>query len=124
MNFAPVQVGSLALDPVLVVLVLAGLGVFALLLLAIVLIVHMGRRKAEASASGTQLGELKVRLQTLAESSVNRHGELARAVNERLDRMTHKVGTDLNDTAAKTHESISKLNERLEIGRASCRERV
>ena len=99
MNFAPVQVGSLALDPVLVVLVLAGLGVFALLLLAIVLIVHMSRRKAEASASGTQLGELKVRLQTLAESSVNRHGELARAVNERLDRMTHQVGTDLNETA-------------------------
>jgi DNA recombination protein RmuC len=115
MDFAPVQVGSLALDPVLVVLVLAGLGVFALLLLAIVLIVHMSRRKREASASGAQLGELKVRLQTLAEISVSRHGELARAVNERLDRMTHKVGSDLNETARKTHESISKLNERLAV---------
>jgi DNA recombination protein RmuC len=115
MDFAPVQVGSLALDPVLVVLVLAGLGVFALLLLAIVLIVHMSRRKREASASGAQLGELKVRLQTLAEISVSRHAELARAVNERLDRMTHKVGTDLNETARKTHESISKLNERLAV---------
>jgi DNA recombination protein RmuC len=56
-----------------------------------------------------------VRLQTLAESSVSRHGELARAVNERLDRMTHKVGTDLNETARKTTESISKLNERLAV---------
>ncbi|MHA1518431.1 MAG: DNA recombination protein RmuC, partial [Alphaproteobacteria bacterium] len=52
---------------------------------------------------------------TLTEISVTRHGELARAVNERLDRMTHKVGTDLNETARKTHESISKLNERLAV---------
>src|SRR5680860_348858 len=115
MDLAPVQVGSITLDPILVALVLAGLAVFALLLLAVVLIVHMSRRKQEASASGAQLGELQVRLQTLAEISVSRHGELARAVNERLDRMTHKVGTDLTDTAAKTHESISKLNERLAV---------
>ena len=115
MDFAPVQVGSISLDPVLVVLALASLGVFALLLLAIVLLVHMSRRKREASASDAQMGELKVRLQTLAEISVSRHGELARAVNERLDRMTHKVGSDLNDTAAKTHESIAKLNERLAV---------
>jgi DNA recombination protein RmuC len=58
---------------------------------------------------------MKVRLQTLAEGSASRHGELARAVNERLDRMTHKVGTDLNETSRKTHESISKLNERLAV---------
>jgi DNA recombination protein RmuC len=115
MDFAPVQVGSITLDPILVALALAGLGVFALLLLAIVLIVHMSRRSREASSSDAQMGELKVRLQTLAEISVSRHGELARAVNERLDRMTHKVGSDLNATATKTHESIAKLNERLAV---------
>ena len=115
MDFAPLQVGSVTLDPVLIGLALAGLAVVALIVLAIVLIVHMSRRKQEASASDAHLGELKVRLQTLAEISVTRHGELARAVNERLDRMTHKVGTDLNETARKTHESISKLNERLAV---------
>jgi len=115
MAFEPLQVGSFTLDPVLVVLVLAGLAVLALVVLAIVLIVHMRGRKREASTQDAQLGELKVRLQTLAEISVTRHGELARAVNERLDRMTHKVGTDLNETARKTHESISKLNERLAV---------
>jgi len=115
MALKPLQVGSITLDPVLVVLVLAGLAVLALFVLAIVLIVHMSRRKHEASTQDAQLGELKVRLQTLAEISVSRHGELARAVNERLDRMTHKVGTDLNETARKTHESISKLNERLAV---------
>jgi DNA recombination protein RmuC len=46
---------------------------------------------------------------------VSRHGDLARAVNERLDRMTHRVGTDLNETSRKTHESIAKLNERLAV---------
>jgi DNA recombination protein RmuC len=115
MALQPLQVGSYTLDPVLIGLVLAGLAIFALIVLAIVLIVHMSRRKREVSASDAQLGELKVRLQTLAEISVTRHGELARAVNERLDRMTHKVGTDLNETARKTHESISKLNERLAV---------
>jgi DNA recombination protein RmuC len=115
MALQPLQVGSMTLDPVLIGLALAGLAVLALTVLAIVLIVHMSRRKREASTQDAQLGELRVRLQTLAEISMTRHGELARAVNERLDRMTHKVGTDLNETARKTHESISKLNERLAV---------
>ena len=115
MALEPLQVGSITLDPILIGLALAGLAVLALVVLAVVLIVHMIRRKQDASTSGAQLGELKVRLQTLAEISVSRHGELARAVNERLDRMTHKVGTDLNETARKTHDSISKLNERLAV---------
>ncbi|MFZ1070355.1 MAG: DNA recombination protein RmuC, partial [Methyloceanibacter sp.] len=54
-------------------------------------------------------------LQTLAEISVSRHGELARAVNERLDRMTHRVGSDLTETARKTTDSIAKLHERLAV---------
>jgi DNA recombination protein RmuC len=29
--------------------------------------------------------------------------------------MTHRVGTDLNETSRKTHESIAKLNERLAV---------
>ena len=111
----PIQVGSVILDPVLVMLALAGLAVLALVTLAIVLTLHMGRRREEASAHEAQLSELKVRLQTLAEISVTRHGELARAVNERLDRMTHRVGADLNETARKTNDSIAKLNERLAV---------
>ncbi len=115
MALEPLQVGSITLDPVHVALALAGLAVLALLALAIILIVLIVRRKREGAANDTQLGEMRVRLQTLAEVSVTRHGELARAVNERLDRMTHKVGSDLNETARKTHDSISKLNERLAV---------
>ena len=54
-------------------------------------------------------------MQTFAEISVARQGDVARAVNERLDRMTHRVGSDLNETSRKTHESIAKLNERLAV---------
>jgi DNA recombination protein RmuC len=115
MLMEPIQVGSYTLDPPVVLLVLAGLAAFALTVLAVALIVHMRGRRREAMAHETQLTELKVRLQTFAEISVTRHGDLARAVNERLDRMTHRVGTDLNETARKTNESISKLNERLAV---------
>jgi DNA recombination protein RmuC len=115
MVMEPLQVGSLTLDPILVLLALAGLAVIALITLAITLAVHMSRRRGEVSAHEAQLSELKIRLQTLAEISVTRHGELARAVNERLDRMTHRVGSDLNETARKTNDSIAKLNERLAV---------
>ena len=92
MHLDPFQVGDFTLDPVLVLLGLLGLAVLALLLLVVIVAVHMGRRRREARESEAQLAELKGRLQTLAEISVTRHGELARAVNERLDRMTHRVG--------------------------------
>ena len=92
-----------------------GFAVLALLALAIALIVHMSRRRRESEAQASELAELKGRLQSFAEISVARQGDIARAVNERLDRMTHRVGTDLNETSRKTHELIAKLNERLAV---------
>lgn len=115
MALEPIQVGNFTLDPVLVLLALAGLAVLALIVLAVTLMVHMSRRRRETQAQVTELAELKGRLQTFAEISVARQGDVARAVNERLDRMTHRVGSDLNETSRKTHESIAKLNERLAV---------
>ena len=115
MALDPLQLGSMTLDPVLVLLGLLGFAALALLVLVVIVAVHMGRRRREAHESDAQLAELKVRLQTLAEISVSRHGELARAVNERLDRMTHRVGSDLTETARKTTDSIAKLHERLAV---------
>ena len=115
MALDPLQLGSITLDPVLVLLGLLGFAVLALLVLVVIVAVHMSRRRRDARDSDAQLAELKVRLQTLAEISVSRHGELARAVNERLDRMTHRVGSDLTETARKTTDSIAKLHERLAV---------
>jgi DNA recombination protein RmuC len=115
MALDPLKVGSVTLDPVLVLLGLFGFAVLALLVLVVIVAVHVSRRRREARDSDAQLAELKGRLQTLAELSVTRHGELARAVNERLDRMTHRVGSDLTETARKTTDSIAKLHERLAV---------
>ena len=115
MVLEPIRIGSVTLDPVLALLALAGLAVFALVALAIALIVHMSRRRRDAQAQAAELAELKGRLHSFAEISVARQGDIARAVNERLDRMTQRVGTDLNETSRKTHELISKLNERLAV---------
>jgi DNA recombination protein RmuC len=115
MAMEPISIGSVTLDPVLVVLALGVLAVLALMALAIALIVHMRGRRRDTQAQATELAELKGRLQSFAEISVARQGDIARAVNERLDRMTHRVGTDLNETSRKTHESIAKLNERLAV---------
>jgi DNA recombination protein RmuC len=115
MALDPIRVGSVTLDPALVMLVLASLAVVALLALTIVAALNMSRRRREASAQDVQLTELKVRLQTFAEMSVMRQGDLARAVNERLDRVSQRLGTDLTETSRKTTESLSKLNERLAV---------
>ena len=115
MALDPLQLGSITLDPVLVLLGLLGFAVLALLVLVVIVALHMSRRRRDAHESDAQLTELKVRLQTLAEISISRHGELARAVNERLDRMTHRVGSDLTETARKTTDSIAKLHERLAV---------
>ena len=87
----------------------------ALIVLAVALIMHMKGRRREVEVQAAELAELKGRLQTFAEISVARQGDVARAVNERLDRMTHRVGSDLNETARKTNELISKLHERLAV---------
>jgi DNA recombination protein RmuC len=109
------RVGSLDLDPMLMLLALAGLALVALLALVIVSALNMSRRRREASAQDAQLAELKVRLQAFAESSVSRHGDLARAVNERLDRVSQRLGTDMTETTRKTTDSLSKLHERLAV---------
>ena len=115
MALDPIQIGSVTLDPALILLAMAGLVTVALLALVVVLAMHMSRRKREAGTQEAHLSELKGRLQTLAEISISRHGDLARAVNERLDRMTHRVGADLTETSRKTVDSIAKLNERLAV---------
>jgi len=115
MDFQPIDVGSITLEPAVFFLAPAAIVTLVLCVLVIALFVHMSRRKQEAGAQDAHLAELKGRLQTLAEISISRHGDLARAVNERLDRMTHRVGSDLTETSRKTTDSIAKLNERLAV---------
>ena len=55
MALDPIRVGSVTLDPALVMLVLASLAVVVLLALTIVAALNMSRRRLEASAQDAQL---------------------------------------------------------------------
>jgi DNA recombination protein RmuC len=60
-------------------------------------------------------GEAAARLQAMGEMLVGRQGELQRAVNERLDAVTHRLGESMQSTTQHTVEHLHKLNERLAV---------
>ncbi len=102
----------------------AGLG----LLLAAVVLLRRRPRAGEA-ASGAELdaalarldailasqAETNGRVHAMAEHLGARQSDLARAVSERLDGMTARVGQTLRDSAGQTGASLSVLAERLAV---------
>lgn len=59
--------------------------------------------------------ELSGRMQTLAEMSVSRQGEVAKLLNDRLDAVSHRLGQNMQEQSQRTGESLSKLHERLAV---------
>lgn len=53
------------------------------------------------------------RVQSMAEVLAQRQSDLARAVSERLDSTSHRLGESFSTAARATHESLTKLAERL-----------
>jgi DNA recombination protein RmuC len=111
---------------------LIGIGALALaLLLALVIVVaRSGRRGAAlATAQAIRADELEERLSqilraqseqtgradAMAQALAGRQAEMARAVNERLDSVTHRVGQSMEQTTRNTMDSLRKLHERLGI---------
>ena len=111
---------------------LIGISALALvLLLALVIVVaKSGRRGAElAVAQAIRADELEERLtemvraqsestgrvDAMAQSLAGRQAEMSRAVNERLDSVTHRVGQSMEQTTRNTMDSLRKLHERLGI---------
>ena len=111
---------------------LLGFGALVLvLLLSIVIVVaRSGRRGADlAREQAIRADELEQRLAELmrAQSEANirtdamgqalagRQAEMARAVNERLDSVTHRVGQSMEQTTRNTMDSLRVLHERLGI---------
>jgi DNA recombination protein RmuC len=118
--------------PVRVTEALIGFGGLALaLLLAITIVVaRSGRRGAEvALAQATRAEELEARLHevlraqseangrvdAMAQALAGRQADMARAVNERLDSVTHRVGQSMEQTTRNTMDSLRALHERLGI---------
>ena len=111
---------------------LIAFGVLTLvLLLAIAIVVaRSGKRGAEfAMAQAMRADELEDRLNdmlraqsestgrvdAMAQALAGRQAEMARAVNERLDSVTHRVGQSMEQTTRNTMDSLRVLHERLGI---------
>jgi len=116
------QLGSLTVEPMTLALTLGALVAVLLLVLLVMAIVYTGRRGKEAVARAfesealkAELAELKGRMQTVAEISVTRQSELGRSLNERLDRVGHRLGQNLEESRRKTSENLARLNERLTV---------
>src|ERR1700760_4792822 len=63
--------------------------------------------RAQAESAG--------RVDAMAQTLSGRQAEMARAVNERLDSVTHRVGQSMEQTTRNTMDSLRKLHERLGI---------
>jgi DNA recombination protein RmuC len=111
---------------------LLGFGALALILLAIIALImsRSGRRTAAlAMAQAIRADELEERLSEvlriqneatgrvheMGQALVGRQAEMARAVNERLDSVTHRVGQSMEQTTRNTMDSLRALHERLGI---------
>ena len=97
--------------------------VVLLLIAAATAAVYFSRRSTTASADAAdemaRLAQAQIeqatRLQSMIEMVGTRQGELARAVSERLDGFGHRIGQSMTETTRNTHESLSKLHERLAV---------
>src|SRR3954454_9761697 len=101
--------GAITLAGLLVVVALASVAVLA-------------RGRAEAKAADKQLLELArlqaetaVRIEPMREVLAGRQAELHRAVNERLDSVSHHLNQSMTTSRQHTVESLQKLNERLVV---------
>ena len=116
--------------PVRASMALVGFGGLALLLLVVIAVVvaRSGRRGAEmAMAQAIRADELEERLSemlraqseatgrvdAMGQALAGRQADMARAVNERLDSVTHRVGQSMEQTTRNTMDSLRVLHERL-----------
>jgi DNA recombination protein RmuC len=101
-----------------VVIVLAGLALLA----SLVVIAVRALRRHDAEAVDKQLVELArlqaetaVRIEGMRDLLAGRQAELHRAVNERLDSVSHHLNQSMTTSRQHTVESLQKLNERLVV---------
>lgn len=59
--------------------------------------------------------EMQGRMAAIAEVFGTRQAELTRSLGERLDAMTGRIGQTMTDQTRSTHESLTKLQERLAV---------
>jgi len=107
-------------DHLLLFVTIALAGLVAVIVLGVVAVRALRRR--ETQATDKQLLELArlqtetaVRIEAMRDMIAGRQAELHRAVNERLDSVTHHLNQSMTTTREHTVESLQRLNERLAV---------
>ncbi len=105
--------------------VLVGAGVLGLALIAVTLWLawRAGRvRRDEALEAVRRAGELELRLAEMAgqlrqfaETTSTRDAHLTRALDDRLDKVSQRLGHGLNESTQQTSNSLRQLHERLAV---------
>ncbi|MGL3608349.1 DNA recombination protein RmuC [Rhizobium sp. G187] len=124
-----VTIGSVTLSPVLL-MSLAAAVVLIPILLALIGAHRASRQRADMmeqalrrdEAAEMRLAELlkaqaemQGRLATMAEVFGSRQAELNQSISQRLDGMTHRLGTTITEQTKSTHDNLRTLQERLAV---------
>lgn len=127
--FPDIFIGDQAISPLFIVVTAIAL-VLIVFLTGLILIlrgrrlreevaIEAQRREAEAAARMADLlrsqAEMQGRLAAISEVFGNRQAEFNQAISQRLDGMTHRLGTSINEQTKSTHENLLKLQERLAV---------
>ena len=116
------QIEGMSIDPLMVFAVIAGLAL--ILLLTLVILVWRGsvrraaaetQRQADSRLMEMEIAALKGQLHGISETAGANQSEMSRAIHERLDRVSHSLGNNLEETARRTSEHLAKLQERLAV---------
>jgi DNA recombination protein RmuC len=76
---------------------------------------HAGELEERMGEIVRAQSETAGRVHTMGEVLSGRQAELARAVSERLDSVTHRIGQSMQVSTQSTMENLAKLNERLAV---------
>src|SRR6266576_3405892 len=118
LNFSGLGDASILLNVAgAIAIVLAGMAVLAAI---VVIAVRLVRPRAkEPDSELLKLAQLQaetgVRLDAMRDMLAGRQAELHRAVNERLDSVTHHLSQSMMATRENTADHLQKLNERLAV---------
>lgn len=112
-------------------LLAAAVGMAVLILLLALVMMASGRRSAayaqeeaarramEADARLAEVlklqSEMQGRMAAMGEALSSRQSELNRAVSQRLDGMSHRLGTTITEQTKSTHDNLRALQERLAV---------
>ncbi len=76
---------------------------------------HAREAEARMAEITRAQSEMQGRMATIAEVFGSRQSELNKAISERLDAMTGRIGQTMSEQTKSTHESLTKLQERLAV---------